>query len=53
LLGGPDPIIRAGTEGDDGYVASIGPFITGDEAKNLCNKLKRAGAACEMAQMAL
>jgi len=52
LLGGRDPVIRGGTEGDHVYVAGIGPFITGDEAKNLCNKLKGAGAACDVGEAA-
>lgn len=46
LLGGRDPVIRKGS--DHAYVAGIGPFTTADEAKNLCVKLKRAGAACDV-----
>jgi hypothetical protein len=48
LLGGRDPVIRKGSA--DAYVAGIGPFTKADEAKNLCEELKRAGATCDVAE---
>ena len=54
LLGERAPLIRkqVGPQGDEVYVAAVGPFAKGDEAQAICAELKRAGAACDVSPAA-
>jgi SPOR domain len=47
-LGGRQPIVRRADLGAKGvyYRAMVGPFASGEQATELCSKLKAAGASC-------
>ena len=47
-LGGRRPIVRRADLGDKGvyYRALVGPFASGEQAVELCHKLKTAGGSC-------
>jgi len=48
VLNGRQPLIRRKDQGDRGvvYAAQVGPFVTRDEANQLCESLKMAGGTC-------
>ena len=48
LLGGREPIVRRADLGAKGlyYRAMVGPFVSAEQANELCSSLKAAGASC-------
>jgi cell division septation protein DedD len=48
LLGGREPMVRRADLGAKGvyYRAMVGPFVSAEQANELCSSLKAAGASC-------
>jgi len=48
LLGGREPIVRRADLGEKGiyYRAMVGPFVSREQATDLCSNLKAAGGSC-------
>lgn len=48
LLGGREPMVRRADLGAKGvyYRAMVGPFVTAEQANELCSNLKAAGGSC-------
>jgi cell division septation protein DedD len=48
LLGGPEPMVRRADLGGKGvyYRTMVGPFVSAEQANELCSNLKAAGGNC-------
>jgi cell division septation protein DedD len=48
VLKGHEPVIRRKDEGQRGviYAVQLGPFVSHDDADQLCSQLKTAGGVC-------